>query len=295
MKPDRASGSPIRSRPRAARRGVRRRSTSSTATTLALHREVRLPRPRRLAPRARAAAFSFNTPHGACPRCTGLGAQLEIDPDLIVPDTSLSIAEGAVVPWSGRERRLLRVLVRASPTATRSTSTGRGGSSSERSRTGSCSAPAATASSSPKEPHGPQAAVRDGVRGRSSRTCSGATARPTPTLQRERLEEYMSMRPCPDVPGARLKPEVLAVHGRRELDPRLLAAVRDAGAALPRRARADADRAADRPPHPEGDPRAARLPRRRRPRLPAARPRPRRRSPAARRSASGWRRRSARS
>src|SRR6187431_1645462 len=44
--------------------------------------------------------FSFNSPHGACPRCTGLGAQLEIDPDLLVPDTSLSIAEGALVPWS---------------------------------------------------------------------------------------------------------------------------------------------------------------------------------------------------
>src|SRR5713226_2764796 len=44
--------------------------------------------------------FSFNAPHGACPRCTGLGAQQEIDPDLIVPDPSLSIGEGALVPWS---------------------------------------------------------------------------------------------------------------------------------------------------------------------------------------------------
>ena len=44
--------------------------------------------------------FSFNSPHGACPRCTGLGAQLEIDPDLLVPDTSLSIEEGALVPWT---------------------------------------------------------------------------------------------------------------------------------------------------------------------------------------------------
>jgi excinuclease ABC subunit A len=44
--------------------------------------------------------FSFNSPHGACPRCMGLGAQQEIDPDLLVPDPSLSIAEGALVPWS---------------------------------------------------------------------------------------------------------------------------------------------------------------------------------------------------
>src|SRR5581483_108812 len=44
--------------------------------------------------------FSFNAPHGACPRCTGLGAQQEIDPDLLVPDPSLSIDEGALVPWA---------------------------------------------------------------------------------------------------------------------------------------------------------------------------------------------------
>jgi excinuclease ABC subunit A len=45
--------------------------------------------------------FSFNSPHGACDRCTGLGSQMEIDPDLVVPDTSLSIAEGALAPWAG--------------------------------------------------------------------------------------------------------------------------------------------------------------------------------------------------
>ncbi len=44
--------------------------------------------------------FSFNSPHGACPRCTGLGAQQEIDPDLLVPDPSLSIDDGALVPWA---------------------------------------------------------------------------------------------------------------------------------------------------------------------------------------------------
>jgi excinuclease ABC subunit A len=44
--------------------------------------------------------FSFNSPHGACDRCTGLGAQMEIDPDLVVPDPSLSIGEGALAPWA---------------------------------------------------------------------------------------------------------------------------------------------------------------------------------------------------
>src|SRR5207245_11389739 len=51
-------------------------------------------------PELRPRIFSFNSPHGACPRCTGLGAQQEIDPDLLVPDPSLSIADGALVPWS---------------------------------------------------------------------------------------------------------------------------------------------------------------------------------------------------
>jgi excinuclease ABC subunit A len=45
-------------------------------------------------------SFSFNSPHGACPVCTGLGVQMEPDPDLIIPDKNLSIIEGAVAPWA---------------------------------------------------------------------------------------------------------------------------------------------------------------------------------------------------
>ncbi len=44
--------------------------------------------------------FSFNSPHGACPLCTGLGVKWEIDPQLVMPDRSLSVTEGAVFPWS---------------------------------------------------------------------------------------------------------------------------------------------------------------------------------------------------
>jgi excinuclease ABC subunit A len=44
--------------------------------------------------------FSFNSPHGACPSCTGLGTQLVIEPDLVIPDRSKSLAEGALVPWA---------------------------------------------------------------------------------------------------------------------------------------------------------------------------------------------------
>ena len=46
-------------------------------------------------------AFSFNSPFGACPECTGLGTRKEVDPELIVPDGSASLAEGAIQPWSG--------------------------------------------------------------------------------------------------------------------------------------------------------------------------------------------------
>ena len=45
-------------------------------------------------------SFSFNSPHGACPACTGLGTRLEIDPDLVIPDRSKSLATGALVPWA---------------------------------------------------------------------------------------------------------------------------------------------------------------------------------------------------
>ena len=43
--------------------------------------------------------FSFNTPHGACPQCTGLGFMPEVDPALVVPDPDLSPAQGALAPW----------------------------------------------------------------------------------------------------------------------------------------------------------------------------------------------------
>jgi len=45
-------------------------------------------------------SFSFNSPHGACPECTGLGSRLELDPGLIVPNPDLSISEGAIAPWA---------------------------------------------------------------------------------------------------------------------------------------------------------------------------------------------------
>jgi len=45
-------------------------------------------------------SFSFNSPFGACPECTGLGTRMEVDPDLIVPDAERSLDEGAIAPWA---------------------------------------------------------------------------------------------------------------------------------------------------------------------------------------------------
>ncbi|MGH3344705.1 MAG: excinuclease ABC subunit UvrA [Carbonactinosporaceae bacterium] len=46
-------------------------------------------------------SFSFNSPYGACPDCTGIGTRMKVDPELVVPDPDRSLAEGAVAPWSG--------------------------------------------------------------------------------------------------------------------------------------------------------------------------------------------------
>ncbi|MFQ5678097.1 MAG: excinuclease ABC subunit UvrA [Gemmatimonadota bacterium] len=70
---------------------ARERRTFSEAFRCGCGQEFAEPRP---------SLFSFNSPAGACPACTGFGATLEYDPDLIVPDPSLSLAGGAIDPWA---------------------------------------------------------------------------------------------------------------------------------------------------------------------------------------------------
>ncbi|HUY64233.1 MAG TPA: excinuclease ABC subunit UvrA [Acidimicrobiales bacterium] len=57
--------------------------------------------------------FSFNSPYGACPACDGLGTQFEVDPELVVPDPSRSLAEGAIAPWMGGRSRWFDRMVEA--------------------------------------------------------------------------------------------------------------------------------------------------------------------------------------
>ncbi|MEQ1909993.1 MAG: excinuclease ABC subunit UvrA [Vicinamibacterales bacterium] len=58
-------------------------------------------------------AFSFNSPHGACLDCQGLGALIDFDPHRLVPDESISLADGAIVPWAKGDRKLVREALQA--------------------------------------------------------------------------------------------------------------------------------------------------------------------------------------
>ncbi len=155
--------------------------------------------------------FSFNSPHGACPRCTGLGAQLEIDPDLLVPDTSLSISEGALVPWSIGSQSFYDSVVQAIADRYEI----------------SLDTPWRELSDEEQDrflygTNGDRILVtyrnRMGRKRQYTMAFEGLISNlqrrykeTDSSQQRERIEEYMSFRPCPTCKGARLKPEVLAV------------------------------------------------------------------------------------
>jgi excinuclease ABC subunit A len=155
--------------------------------------------------------FSFNSPHGACPRCTGLGAQQEIDPELLVPDPTLSIGEGALVPWSVGSSSFYESVIQAIADRYEI----------------DLDAPwqELTTEQQDRFLYGTDGdRVYVTYRNRMGRKRSYMLAfegiveslsrryRETDSSQvRERIEEYMSFRPCPECGGARLKPEVLAV------------------------------------------------------------------------------------
>src|SRR5881227_2758274 len=155
--------------------------------------------------------FSFNSPHGACPRCTGLGHQQEIDPDLLVPDTTLSIGEGALVPWALGNSGFYESVIQAiadryeidleqpwQDLSEKDQNLFLYGTDGERI----------------------YVSYRNRMGRRRAYTMAFEGLVPSlerryrdtdSSQQRERIEEYMSFRPCPVCHGARLKPEVLAV------------------------------------------------------------------------------------
>ena len=217
--------------------------------------------------------FSFNSPHGACPRCHGLGAQQEIDPDLLVPDPTLSIGEGALVPWSTGGSSFYEAVIQGIADKWEI----------------DLDKPWQDLSEEQQNlflygTDGERIYVR--YRNRMGRRRSYMLAfegivknlerryRETDSSQqRERIEEYMSFRPCPAVRRRAPQARGARGHRRREEHPRVLEDVGHARDRVPRLARADRDGAADRRADHQGDPRAADVPRQRRRRLPPARPR----------------------
>ena len=155
--------------------------------------------------------FSFNAPHGACPTCTGLGFKRVIDPQLVVPDPTLSLAEGALQPWrmgySGYWRRLIK-----SVAATYDVDLDKPwqelsqddqdlflqGTGTERHTINSNSRSGRRRSYSVKF---------EGLVNNLERRHLESDSESV----RDKIEEYMAEQPCPACKGARLRPESLAV------------------------------------------------------------------------------------
>ncbi|MGH2973066.1 MAG: excinuclease ABC subunit UvrA [Gaiellaceae bacterium] len=156
--------------------------------------------------------FSFNAPHGACPRCTGLGSQQEIDPDLLVPDPSLSIDDGALVPWSvGGSSGFYEAVIQAIADRYEIDTSKAWFDLTEEEQN-------RFLYGTDGERVYVQYRNRMGRRRQYMLAFDGIVAslerrykETDSSQQRERIEEYMSLRPCPVCKGARLKPEVLAV------------------------------------------------------------------------------------
>jgi excinuclease ABC subunit A len=155
--------------------------------------------------------FSFNSPHGACARCTGLGSQMEIDPELIVPDPTLSLNEGAILPWSTSASNYYETMTQAiaeryevdqdTPWEVLSDEvhdTFLYGTNGDRLYI------------SYRNRYGRRRSYTtsfDGIVSNLERRYKETDSE----YVREKIEEYMSVRPCPDCHGSRLRPESLAV------------------------------------------------------------------------------------
>ncbi|MEU4523875.1 excinuclease ABC subunit UvrA [Amycolatopsis sp. NPDC024027] len=156
-------------------------------------------------------SFSFNSPYGACPECTGIGIRKEVDPELVVPDDELSLAEGAIAPWSGGQSAdyFVRLLESLSETI--------GFRMDTPWRRLPARAQKAVLHGVDEQVH-----VRYKNRYGRQRSYYAAFEGVIPFLERrqeqteseymrERYEGYMREVPCPACQGTRLKPEILAV------------------------------------------------------------------------------------
>ena len=221
-------------------------------------------------------SFSFNSPFGACPECSGLGTRMEVDPELVVPDDQATLGEGAIQPWSQAHvadyfLRLMDAL---------------GEELGFDLNTPWAELPALAQQSIldghttkvhvvTRNRYGRERAYWaefEGVRSYIERRHRESES----DTSRERFEGFMREVPCPACLGSRLKPVSMAVTlgdaSRRQEHRRGLRDADQRDRPLPARGRAVEPRAADRRAGAQGDPGAAQLPARRRPRLPLARP-----------------------
>ncbi len=158
-------------------------------------------------------SFSFNSPHGACPACTGLGTTLEIDPDLVIPNPELSISEGAIAPWSktGTTSSYFMQIVSAVSKANGFSTTMPFRELAPEHRNiilngmkeRKVSLLYETKDGRSREYEAPYEGVLKNLARRYRESDSDFT--------RIEIEKYMANRPCPTCHGARLKPESLAV------------------------------------------------------------------------------------
>ena len=154
--------------------------------------------------------FSFNAPYGACPACTGIGTRLEVDPELVVPDEELTLAEGAVAPWSSHQKYFTRQLEALGKELSFDVDT-----------------PWRALPARAREAilRGKDYEVKVTYRNRWGRERIYSTGfegvldyvmrkhdETESDWSRERYQAYMREIPCPVCAGARLKPEVLAVR-----------------------------------------------------------------------------------
>jgi excinuclease ABC subunit A len=156
-------------------------------------------------------SFSFNSPFGACPDCSGIGTKLEVDIDLVIPDDSISISEGAIAPWSsGHTSEYFTHLLEGLAEEVTFKFDTPWKKISERARNAILNSHEHKVHVKYKNRYGRTRNYSTGFEGvipflqrKHSETDS--------EFSRERYESYMREVPCGTCDGARLKPEVLAV------------------------------------------------------------------------------------
>ena len=158
--------------------------------------------------------FSFNNPHGACATCTGIGYRLEVDPDLVMPDRSLSLDEGAVQPWarSGSSSPWLSSLMSSVARAHRFSTRTPVGKLSKRHLDvilyGTGGKPVRMSHRTKKGKTYEWSTSFEGVVNNLARRHRETQS----SYMRSEIERYMASRPCQSCAGQRLKPEALAVR-----------------------------------------------------------------------------------